>query len=135
MCICYDFWILCIPSSWVDYVAKEIKKAIGDNILKVIIETSEWNLKEIKDLTQLVIDSRANYIKTSTGTSSSGAKLEEVKLMKDTITKNNSSLKIKASGGIKTKEQAIAFIQSGAERLGTSGGVEIVQDKISHKDY
>lgn len=108
-----------------DYVLNEIN-AIYDatNLpIKVIVETSELDKDELKTACELVGKSKAEFIKTSTGFSSSGAKIEDVKMMRKYVGKNK---KVKASGGIRDYETAKAMIEAGADRLGTSSGVKIV---------
>ena len=87
-------------------------------ILKVIIETCLLTKDEIKKMVELCIDGCADYIKTSTGFDSAGAHVEDIQLMKSTI--NGRNLKIKASGGIRTLEDADAMIEAGADRIGAS---------------
>jgi deoxyribose-phosphate aldolase len=113
----------------------KIKKAINDHTLKVIIETSYWNSSEIERLTKLIVKSNADYIKTSTGFTESGAKLDDIKIMKKTIDSHNSSLKIKASGGIKSLEFAKELINNGVNRLGTSSGVQLINNIKVNKNY
>lgn len=93
-------------------------------ILKVIIETALLTEEEIKKACMLCADAGVDYVKTSTGFASAGAKVEHIKLMRETLPSN---VGIKASGGIKTYEQAVAMIEAGADRLGTSSGVDIVK--------
>lgn len=92
-------------------------------LLKVILETCLLTPQEIAFATKLYEKLGAHFVKTSTGFSSAGASLEAVRIMKE----NSSKIKIKASGGIKTKEQALGFIHAGADRLGCSASVEIVR--------
>ena len=110
----------------IDLVKNEIKKVVeaGDgNCVKVIIETSLLNQDE-KDLAcNIVMESGAAFVKTSTGFSSSGATLEDVRLIKKLV---GDRVGIKASGGIKTKNEALKLIEAGATRIGTSRGVEII---------
>jgi deoxyribose-phosphate aldolase len=75
-----------------------------------------------------VIAAGADFIKTSTGFSTGGAKLEDIKLWKKIITENHSHLKIKASGGVKTRKDMIDFINAGADRIGTSSGVTLIKE-------
>jgi len=103
-------------------VANLVKNVSKNKILKVIIESSLLSSKQVEIATKLVGNTGADFIKTSTGFANGGATLEVVKIMKQFAPEH---LKIKASGGIKNKEQAIAFIAAGASRLGTSSGVEI----------
>lgn len=100
-----------------------IKKIIGDNTLKVIIETCYLTEEEKIQLCKCVTDAGANYIKTSTGFGSGGATLEDISLLKKHI---GSDVKIKASGGIRTKHDFEAFILAGCDRIGTSSAIKIL---------
>ncbi|WNB17444.1 deoxyribose-phosphate aldolase [Marivirga arenosa] len=91
-------------------------------LLKVIIETAYLNNEEIVEACKLCADAGADFVKTSTGFASSGAKVEDVKLMRSVLPDH---VGIKASGGIKTYDQAIELIDAGAERIGTSSGPAI----------
>lgn len=93
-------------------------------LLKVIIETAYLSDNEIAEACKLCADAGADFVKTSTGFASAGAKVEHVKLMRSVLPKH---VGIKASGGIKTSEQARAMIDAGAERLGTSSGIKIME--------
>jgi deoxyribose-phosphate aldolase len=105
-------------------VAKCAKLAHDHQILlKVIIETAYLSEEEIVQACKLCADAGADFVKTSTGFAPSGAKVEHIKLMRSVLSKE---VGIKASGGIKTKEQAIAMIEAGADRIGTSSGIAIV---------
>ncbi len=105
---------------------REIKAACNEKALKVILETDLLSAEEIKKACELCVEAGADLVKTSTGfvKGGVGAKVEDVKLMAETVASHG--LGVKASGGIKTKEQAIALIEVGATRLGTSSGVAIV---------
>lgn len=92
-------------------------------ILKVIIETALLSDEEIIEASKLCANAGADFIKTSTGFAPAGAKPEHVKLMRDSVP---ATVGIKASGGIKTREQALQLIEAGASRLGTSSGISIV---------
>ncbi|MBQ8669056.1 deoxyribose-phosphate aldolase [bacterium] len=112
-----------------DYIVdeiKQIKHACQGHNLKVIIETDLLDKDEIKLACELCIKGGADFVKTSTGfvKNGVGAKVEDVKLMYDTV--NFAGLQVKASGGIRDKEAAIAMIKAGAARLGTSSGIKIV---------
>lgn len=112
-----------------DYVLneiKEIKEACGDLILKVIIETALLTEEEKVKMCQIVTESGADYIKTSTGFSTGGATLEDIQLFAKNVGEN---VKIKAAGGIASLEDAENFIQAGASRLGTSRIVKIVKNE------
>jgi deoxyribose-phosphate aldolase len=92
-------------------------------LLKVIIETAYLSDSEIADASKLCADAGADFIKTSTGFAPTGATAEHVKIMRQSVP---TSVGIKASGGIKTYDQAIQLIEAGADRLGTSSGKNIV---------
>lgn len=106
---------------------KLIKSACGGHNLKVIIETDLLTKDEIVYACECVIKGGADFVKTSTGfvKNGVGAKTEDVKLMFETV--KDAGLQVKASGGIRDKEAAIAMIEAGAVRLGTSSGIKIVQ--------
>ncbi|MFI3238529.1 MAG: deoxyribose-phosphate aldolase [Lachnospiraceae bacterium] len=95
----------------------EIKIACGSKLLKVIIETCLLTEEEIIEMCKIVTEVKAEYIKTSTGFSTGGATLSDIRLMQWHVGEN---VKIKASGGISSFEDAKALIQAGASRLGTS---------------
>lgn len=110
------------------FVQKEIeavKNAIGENTLKIIIETCYLTVKEKKIACKLVMDAGADFVKTSTGFGTGGATIEDVKLIKGIVGDN---IKIKASGGIKDAETANQYIALGVARIGTSSGINIVSN-------
>ena len=104
----------------------EVKKACNGKLLKVIIETCLLTDDEKIKMCQIVSDTKAAYIKTSTGFSTGGATPEDVKLMVENV---GPYTKVKASGGIKTLEDAEMYIKLGASRLGTSKVVQIVKQR------
>lgn len=108
------------------YEISAVKAVCDDKLLKVIIETDLLTVEEISEVSNLVVKAGADIIKTSTGfvKGGVGAKVEDVALMSSIVKPHG--LGVKASGGIKTKEQALALIEAGATRLGTSSGVAIV---------
>ena len=109
-----------------DFVTDEIsavKKAVGDKILKVIIETCYLTDDEKIKLCECVTKGGADYIKTSTGFGDAGADIKDIALFKEHI---GSGVKIKAAGGIRTKEAMEEFINAGCSRIGTSGAKNIV---------
>lgn len=111
-----------------DLVEQEIrtlKAACRDKILKVIIETCLLSEDEKIRMCQVVTDAGADYLKTSTGFSKGGATFADVALFKEHVGKG---MKIKAAGGISSLEDAQKFLELGAERLGTSRMVKLVQD-------
>ncbi|KKB36421.1 deoxyribose-phosphate aldolase [Bacillus thermotolerans] len=99
--------------------------ARGKALVKVIIETSFLTDEEKEKACRLAVEAGAHYVKTSTGFSDGGATLDDVQLMRKTV---GADLGVKASGGVRTHEDAVAMIQAGATRIGTSSGVNIVQD-------
>ena len=110
-----------------DYVENEIrliKEAIGDNVLKVIIETCYLTDEEKVKACELSLVAKADFVKTSTGFGTGGATYEDVKLMKSVVGDN---AKVKASGGVRDKETAQKYVDLGAERLGTSSGIDIIK--------
>lgn len=100
-----------------------VVKAAAGNLVKVIIETALLSDEEKILACNLAVQAGADYVKTSTGFSTGGATVEDVALMKKTV---GDKAKVKASGGVKTKEDAINMVQAGAERLGTSNGLQII---------
>lgn len=103
----------------------QIKEACNGKILKVIIETCLLTDEEKIKMCDIVNNSNADYIKTSTGFSTSGATFDDIKLFSENMNKNK---KIKAAGGIKSFEDAEKFIELGADRLGTSRLVKIMKN-------
>lgn len=101
------------------------KVGIKNKVLKLIFETSYLSFDEIGMLCELCNDFDVHFAKTSTGFSSAGAKPEVVEFMRASL---NKKVKIKASGGIKTLEQLQLFIACGADRIGTSSGVNIISE-------
>ena len=104
---------------------REIKSVCKDKILKVIIETCLLTDEEKIKMCEVISKSGADYIKTSTGFSKSGATIHDVKLFKNNI---SDSVKIKAAGGISSLEDAENFLKAGASRLGTSKIVKLVKN-------
>ncbi len=111
---------------WDDLLAeiKAVKEACGGLVLKVIIETCLLTEEEKVRLCQIVSDSGADYIKTSTGFSAAGATREDVALFKANVAPN---VKVKAAGGISSLQDAADFLDLGADRLGTSRIVKLVK--------
>lgn len=111
-----------------DYVQNEIaelKKAAGDNILKVIVETCYLTEEEKVKVCELVTNAGADYIKTSTGFGTGGATIEDINLFKAHI---GPSVKMKASGGVKTVEDLDMFLDAGCERIGTSSAIGLLKE-------
>jgi len=109
---------------WAKIEIAKCSKLVHDHqkSLKVIIETAYLNAEEIVEASKLCVDAGTDFVKTSTGFAPFGAKAEHVQLMRNAVP---SSVGVKASGGIKTKSQAIEMIQAGANRIGTSSGIII----------
>jgi deoxyribose-phosphate aldolase len=104
---------------------KQVVEAAKPYIVKVIIETSELDHDEKVSACTLAKAAGAAFVKTSTGFSSGGATVEDIMLMRKIV---GNDMKIKASGGIRTKQDAEKMVKAGADRIGTSAGVIIVTD-------
>ncbi|RNC79817.1 MAG: deoxyribose-phosphate aldolase [Winogradskyella sp.] len=110
----------------------DVKRAIGHNTLKVILEISELSKNEIVRACEICLDANADFVKTSTGFSKSGATLTAIKIIKKTL---KGQAKIKASGGIRTAETALKYIEAGVDRIGTSSGVSMMNEYHSQLTY
>lgn len=118
-----------------DYVRAEIKaikEAVGHKVLKVIIETALLTQEEIVKASTLTVEAGADFVKTSTGFSTAGATPANVKLMKDTV---KDKAEIKAAGGVRSIDDLNEMVEAGATRIGTSGGVKLVQGEMSEGSY
>ncbi|KHD46717.1 deoxyribose-phosphate aldolase [Streptococcus hongkongensis] len=111
---------------------RAVVEASGDKLVKVIIETCLLTDEEKVKACQLSVAAGADFVKTSTGFSMSGANISDVKLMRQTV---GPDIGVKAAGGARSLEDALAFIDAGATRIGTSSGVKIVQGEIANGDY
>jgi deoxyribose-phosphate aldolase len=105
-----------------------IKKICGERILKVIIEICYLTEEEKIKMCDIVTETGADFIKTSTGFGAAGATLADIELFKKHIGAN---VKIKAAGGIKTREDLEAFINAGAARIGTSSAVKLLSGEAA----
>lgn len=105
---------------------KALKEAVGDKILKVIIETCFLTEEEKIAMCKSVTEAGADYIKTSTGFGTGGATIEDIKLFKQHIGPN---VKMKAAGGVKTVADLEMFINEGCERIGTSSAIKLIKGK------
>jgi len=94
--------------------------------IKAILETGLLNNEEIRSASKMADDLGFDYVKTSTGFGPRGASLSDIDIMKSSV----EHCKIKASGGIKTYQQAMSFVEAGASRIGTSNGVQIIQQEM-----
>lgn len=110
----------------------KVKQAIGIIPLKVILEISELSKNEIVKACEICIDAKADFVKTSTGFSKSGATLTAVKIMRKTV---RDKLKIKASGGIRDAETAQKYVDIGVDRIGASSGVAMMNNLMSNAAY
>lgn len=109
-----------------DYVRDDIKAVVdasGSAVVKVILENCYLTKEEIATVCLLCKEAGADFVKTSTGFGTGGATLEDVALMKKTVPE----LEVKAAGGIRDRETALAMIEAGADRLGASAGIAIVE--------
>lgn len=112
-----------------DYLSKEVndlREITKSHILKFIIETYFLNKEDIYFITNILAENGVDYVKTSTGFTKSGAKLDDVKFIKVNF---EGKIKIKASGGISDYKTALEFIEAGADVIGTSHGLEIINHK------
>lgn len=118
-----------------DYVFQDIKavvEAAQGKIVKVILETCLLTEDEIVKACQICQEAGADFVKTSTGFSTRGATIEDVKIMKATV---GDSMKVKAAGGVRTYDDMVKIVEAGADRIGTSAGCSLVEGKTSKSDY
>lgn len=111
------------------YIEHEIAGVVGcsgGRTVKVIIETCYLTDEEKIEVCKAAAKAGANFVKTSTGFGSGGATEEDVRLMKETVSKINENMEVKASGGVRTNYDAAVMVAAGATRIGTSNGVSIV---------
>lgn len=101
-----------------------VKSFSQDVVVKVIVENCYLTDDEKKRACRLAVEGGADFVKTSTGFGTGGANVEDVRLMRSTV---GPKFGVKAAGGVRTLEQALAMIEAGANRIGTSSGVSIVQ--------
>ena len=111
---------------------REVKKACGDKHLKVIIECCLLTDEEKVMACKLSEKAGADFVKTSTGFSKSGATVEDVALMRKTV---GDRLGVKAAGGIRDGKTAVAMIKAGASRLGCSAGIKIIEETDRNAEY
>lgn len=127
-----------------DYITDEMSQIVeicrkNNVISKVIFENCYLEKSEIKQLAEIAKEVKPDFIKTSTGFGTGGATVEDVKLMKATV---GDTVKVKAAGGIRNTDDFLALIAAGAERIGTSSGIKIInvlkerfaKDNISYID-
>lgn len=112
-----------------DYIEREIRavvEAADGKTVKVIIETCILTDEEKVNCCKAAVNAKASFVKTSTGFSTGGATIEDVRLMRQTV---GEALGVKASGGVRTKKDVLAMIENGATRIGTSSGVSIMESE------
>ncbi|GLB51813.1 deoxyribose-phosphate aldolase [Neptunitalea chrysea] len=119
-------------ASYVMQEIKAIKEAIGSHVLKVIIETCYLTDEEKKLVSELSVEANADFVKTSTGFGTGGATIEDITIMKNSVT---DKAKLKASGGVRDFETAKMYIDAGVERLGTSNGIAIIEGLTTGEGY
>jgi deoxyribose-phosphate aldolase len=110
----------------------DIKYACQGRILKVILETCLLTNEEIIKACEISKEAKVDFVKTSTGFSTSGATVEHVRLMKKTV---GDKVQVKASGGVRSLADMQAMIEAGATRIGTSSGIKILQGQTSQQAY
>ncbi|GAA0362506.1 deoxyribose-phosphate aldolase [Bacillus horti] len=113
-------------------IAAVVQAASGKALVKVIIETSLLTEEEKIRACELSKQAGADFVKTSTGFSTGGATVEDIKLMRSTV---GSEMGVKASGGVRNRQAAIDMIEAGATRIGTSNGIAIVSGEGSGAGY
>lgn len=111
---------------------KAVVEAAKGHCVKVILETCLLTKEEIVKACELCIEAGATFVKTSTGFSTRGATVEDVKLMKETV---KDKCLVKAAGGVRCRADLDNMIEEGADRIGTSAGVALMQDKTNTSDY
>lgn len=118
-----------------DYIVREVRdvvEAADDRVVKVILETCLLTNDQIEKACKLVVQAQAHFVKTSTGFGNTGATLEHVRLMRETV---GQFAGVKAAGGVRNSEDARTMIQAGATRIGTSNGIAIVSGDSANGSY
>ena len=119
-----------------DLVERDIRAVVeaakGNALVKVIIETCLLTTEEKIRASEISIKAGADYVKTSTGFSTGGATVEDIRLMRETV---GPEIGVKASGGVRSREDALAMIEAGATRIGASSGVSISKGELSLSNY
>ena len=103
---------------------KAVVEAANGTLVKVILETCLLTEDEIKKACELCVEAKADYVKTSTGFSTRGATIEDVRIMKEAV---HGKAKVKAAGGVRTPEDMVKIVAAGADRFGTSAGCSLVK--------
>ncbi len=119
-----------------DLVERDIRAVVeaakGKALVKVIIETCLLTNEEKVRACELSVKAGADFVKTSTGFSTGGATVEDIRLMRQTV---GPEIGVKASGGVRSREDALAMVEAGATRLGASSGVSIAKGELSQSNY
>ena len=103
---------------------KAVVEAANGTLVKVILETCLLTEDEIKKACELCVEAKADYVKTSTGFSTRGATIEDLRIMKEAV---HGKAKVKAAGGVRTPEDMVKIVAAGADRIGTSAGCSLVK--------
>lgn len=103
---------------------KAVVEAANGTLVKVILETCLLTEDEIKKACELCVEAKADYVKTSTGFSTRGATIEDVRIMKEAV---HGKAKVKAAGGVRIPEDMVKIVAAGADRIGTSAGCSLVK--------
>lgn len=118
-----------------EYIEREIKAIVdvaGGRVVKVIIETALLTNDEKVAVCEAAKRANATFVKTSTGFSTAGATKEDIALMRKTV---GPDMGVKASGGVRSKEDTMTMIENGATRIGTSNGIKIMENEVAKNDY
>jgi len=119
-----------------ELVEKDIRAVVeaakGKALVKVIIETCLLTNEEKVRACELSVKAGADFVKTSTGFSTGGATVEDIRLMRQTV---GPEIGVKASGGVRSREDALAMVEAGATRIGASSGVSIAKGELSNNNY
>lgn len=125
-----------VKDNYNDFVESDIRAVVeaakGKAITKVIIETCLLTDEEKVRACELAVKAGADFVKTSTGFSTGGATVADIQLMRKTV---GPDIGVKASGGVRSREDALAMIEAGATRIGASSGIAIVKGETSTTDY
>ncbi|HMA76199.1 MAG TPA: deoxyribose-phosphate aldolase [Candidatus Krumholzibacteriaceae bacterium] len=108
-----------------DDIKKVVKACAGEAIVKVIIEAALLSEEEKREACLIAVDGGASFVKTSTGFGPPGANVHDVEIMRETVGDN---FGVKASAGIRTAKKALELIEAGADRIGASAGVKIIEE-------
>ena len=107
---------------------RAVKQAVGDRVLKVILETALLTPEEIAEASRASVEAGADFVKTSTGFGPGGATVEAVRIMRETV---GPDFGVKASGGIRTLDTLLAMVKAGANRIGASSSVAIMEEALA----